>query len=73
MTGRERTTDYLTIEEVCALLKLSDRTIYDLCRKGKLPGAAKVGGVWRVDQSKLTAWLQAGGDAEFGQRGEGDA
>lgn len=72
MPGRKPVTDYLTTEEVCALLKLSDRTIYDLCRKGKLPGAAKVGGVWRVERSVLVAWLKAGGDAEFGRKTEED-
>lgn len=72
VTGRFYVTEYLTIEEVCELLRLSDRSVYDLCRKGKLPGAAKVGGVWRVERAKLTAWLEAGGDADFRQRTEED-
>ncbi len=68
MNGNSNAPDYLTTEEVCALLKLSDRTVYDLCRKGKLPGAAKVGGVWRVERAVLVAWLKAGGDADFGRK-----
>ena len=54
---------YLTIQEVCALLRLSERTIYRMCREGDLPGAAKVGGSWRVRRANLEAWLAAGGEA----------
>lgn len=43
------------------MLKLSERTVYDLCRQGKLPGAAKIGSQWRIEKSKLIAWLDAGG------------
>ena len=58
--------EYLTIREVCDLLKLGERTGYHLCRTGKLGGAAKVGNQWRVDRAELTAWLKAGGEARFG-------
>jgi excisionase family DNA binding protein len=54
--------EYLTIEEVCVLLKLGKRTVYELARTGRLPGAAKVGGQWRVNRETLTAWLEAGGE-----------
>lgn len=60
--------EFLTIEEVCRLLKLSDRTVYDLCRHGKLPGAAKVGGQWRVNALELNGWLSAGGASGSRQR-----
>ena len=55
--------EYLTIDEVCALLKLGKRTVYDLCREGKLPGAAKIGNQWRVNRQQLDEWLAAGGAA----------
>lgn len=55
--------DFITIKEACELLRLTDRTLYDLCRQGKLPGAAKVGGQWRLDREKLLAWLAEGGEA----------
>ena len=61
--------EYLTIREVCALLKIGERTIYQLCRTGKLGGAAKVGNQWRVDKTELLAWLRAGGAAEFQESG----
>ena len=55
--------DFLTIKEVCVLLRLGERTVYDLCRQGKLVGAAKIGGQWRVDRQKLLDWLAQGGQA----------
>jgi excisionase family DNA binding protein len=54
--------EFLTIDEVCKLLKLSDRTVYDLCRRARLPGAAKVAGVWRVEKQAVLDWLRSGGD-----------
>ena len=54
---------YMTVNQVCELLQLAERTVYDLCRQGKLPGAAKVGGSWRVDEDKLREWLAEGGQA----------
>ena len=56
--------DFLTIKEVCVLLRLGERTVYDLCRQGKLVGAAKIGGQWRVDRQKLLDWMAAGAEAQ---------
>jgi excisionase family DNA binding protein len=64
-------TEYLTIADVCDLLKLSERTVYDLCRRGQLAGAAKIGNQWRVEKSKLVAWLESGG-VGFQRKGRGD-
>ena len=55
--------EFMTVLEVAELLKVSDRTVYDLCRQGLLPGAAKIGKQWRDD---LLAW-QGRGDGEYGQ------
>lgn len=55
----------MTIPEVCDLLKLGKRTVYDLCRRAELVGAAKVGNQWRVEKFKLVAWLDAGGAAQI--------
>jgi len=57
----------LTIKETAALLKMSERTVYLMAKEGRLPGAVKLGGSWRVVREKLLAWLDAnssGGDAE---------
>ncbi len=55
-------TELLTIDETAALLKLSDRTVYEMLRTGRLPGAAKVSGKWRIDKAKLLAWIAKGGE-----------
>ena len=55
--------EFLTILEVAELLRLAERTAYDLVRKGRIPGAAKVGGQWRIRRADLDAWLAAGGEA----------
>jgi excisionase family DNA binding protein len=49
----------LTIKESAALLKMSERTVYLMAKEGRLPGAVKLGGSWRVVQEKLLAWLDA--------------
>ena len=54
--------DYLTIREVCDKVRIVERTAYELCRSGKLPGAVKVGGQWRVERVAFEAWLKSGGD-----------
>jgi len=55
--------DYLTLQEAATLLRIGERTAYTRCRSGQLPGAAKVGGRWRVDRAVLEDWLRRGGDA----------
>lgn len=60
--------EYLTIPEVCELLRLGERTVYTMCRDEKLPGAVKVGNQWRVEYAKLRAWLDAGGAKEGPKR-----
>jgi len=55
--------EFITVKQVCELLNLGERTVYDQCRHGKLAGAAKIGGQWRVDRTKLLAWLAEGGEA----------
>lgn len=55
--------EYLTISEVCEKLRLAERTVYEIVRNGRLPGATKVGGSWRINREALEAWLKAGGEA----------
>ncbi len=62
----------LTINDVCAQLELSERTVYDLCRRGKLPRAAKVSRQWRVGRELLGAWMATGGAASATQAGPRD-
>ncbi|MEP0846503.1 MAG: helix-turn-helix domain-containing protein [Phycisphaerae bacterium] len=46
----------LTAAEAAALLKLNVETVYELIRRQGLP-AARVGGRWRILESKLLSWL----------------
>ncbi len=50
-------TDIMTIKEVAAYLKLTEKTAYRLAAEGKIPGF-KVGGSWRFKQSDIEAWIE---------------
>ena len=62
--------EYLTIGEVCEKLRLAERTVYEMVRNGRLPGAAKVGGSWRIKREVLDDWLKAGGEAASAKTGD---
>lgn len=49
-------TDIMTIKEVAAYLKLTEKTAYRLAAEGKIPGF-KVGGSWRFRQSEIEKWI----------------
>ena len=53
---------YLNIKETAALIRLGERVTYEKLRSGGIPGAAKVGGKWRVNRKKLIDWMDAGGE-----------
>lgn len=57
----------MTIKETATFLKMSERTVYLMAKDGRLPGAVKVGGSWRVLREKLMDWLEQGGDSTEGQ------
>ncbi len=52
--------EFLTIPEVAALLRVGRRTAYTLVREGKLP-AVRVGNQWRCSRKALEQWASAGG------------
>lgn len=52
--------EYLTLQEAATLQRIGERT---RCRSGQLPGAAKVGGRWRIDRAVQERRLRRGGDA----------
>ncbi len=60
--------EYLTIDEVAALLKVGRITVYRWIRAGKLEGV-KAGRVWRVRRDSLERFLKQG----EGKDGEGDS
>ena len=55
-------TELLDIPQCSALLGLSERWVYEMARRKRLPGAAKIGGKWRIDKGKLVAWIAKGGE-----------
>lgn len=54
--------EFLTVPEVAVLLRIGERTTYDLARLRRIP-AAKVGGQWRIRRRELDAWIEKGGEA----------
>ena len=47
----------MTIKEVAALLRVTEKTVYRLAQRGDLPGF-KVGGSWRFQQQGLERWIE---------------
>src|SRR5580692_3546961 len=45
--------------EVARITSLSLRQIQSMAATGKIPGAAKLGGVWTFSPEKLHAWIKA--------------
>jgi excisionase family DNA binding protein len=50
--------ELLTVQEVADELRLDRRTVYRYLRQGQLRGQ-KLGGIWRIRRSALTAFLEA--------------
>lgn len=48
--------EILTIREVAAYLKLTEKTAYRLTAEGDIPGF-KVGGSWRFRRSEIENWI----------------
>jgi len=48
--------EILTLREAASLLRLSERALYDLARKQRLP-AAQLGGKWLFPRAALLLWL----------------
>jgi excisionase family DNA binding protein len=51
-------TEWLTVEEIAAELKLKPKTVRDFVQRGEFP-ATKVGRVYRIRRSDLTDWLRS--------------
>ncbi len=48
--------EILTIKEVAAYLKLTEKTAYRLAAEGDIPGF-KVGGSWRFKRREIENWI----------------
>ena len=49
--------DIMTVKEVAAYLKITEKTAYRLAAEGKIPGF-KVGGAWRFRGGEIDAWIE---------------
>lgn len=54
---------YWRVPKVAQLMDVPQDTIYEMARRGGLPGLVRVGRLIRVDSEKLLAWLDGGGQA----------
>ena len=48
--------DILTVRDVADMLKLADKTVYNLVSDGEIPGF-KIGGSWRFSRKELEKWV----------------
>ena len=48
--------EIMTIEEVAAYIRVSERTVYDWAQKGDLPGG-KLGTTWRFKRDEIEKWV----------------
>lgn len=58
MTQNTPSEGVLTLADVAAYLKVTERTIYRLAGAKKIP-AFKVGGVWRFRKTDIDAWINS--------------
>lgn len=49
--------EILTVQEVAALLKVADKTVYTMAQKGEIP-AFKVREQWRFRRVDIDSWIQ---------------
>jgi excisionase family DNA binding protein len=55
--------DYLTVEQAAPRLQLNPKTLYAACKAGEVPGALKLGHVWRINRRALLSWTGLSGPA----------
>lgn len=48
----------LTLVEVADCLKVSLRHVQNMCANGELPGAFRVGRLWRVSAAQFESWVE---------------
>jgi len=53
----DRSINLLTLSEAASILKISQRTLHRMIRKGRIP-AFKIGNQWRILESRFEEWVQ---------------
>ena len=51
------TSQYLTVDEVASIMRVSNKTVYDWCSKGYLP-CIKFGSLVRIDKDEFSSRLE---------------
>lgn len=54
--------DFMTAEEVSALLRVSQQHVCRLAKRGEFPGI-KLGTLWRFNRPDVLAWIKARSNA----------
>ena len=57
--SKEKIIPYLTIQEVCQYLKITNETLYNWIKVTDIP-AHRVGKRWLFDKSELDKWIKSG-------------
>jgi excisionase family DNA binding protein len=57
MNGEQTELKFLTLAEAATILQVSKRTILRMIQKKEVP-ALKVGGQWRLRESRLKKWAE---------------
>jgi excisionase family DNA binding protein len=57
MEQQENNIKLLTLSEVATILKISKRTLHRMIQHRQIP-AFKVGGQWRILESRFQEWMQ---------------
>lgn len=50
--------EFLTIAEAAAWLRFNPKSFTELVGRGEVPGASKIGGVWRIHRPTVVASFQ---------------
>jgi excisionase family DNA binding protein len=58
MENKDSSIQLLTLSEAASILKISKRTLQRMIQNGQIP-AFKVGGQWRISESRFEEWVQA--------------
>ncbi len=54
----------LKLNEVMQLTRFSDQTVRQMAKKGKIPGAFKLGCRWRFNEKELLGWINTQKEAQ---------
>jgi excisionase family DNA binding protein len=56
--ARSTPPERIRIKEAARITRLSTRQIQDMALTGQIPGAAKLGGTWTLNEATLRAWIE---------------